>query len=326
LDQSYPSPRILPDDGFDQAESPKWDSLVLGARGSSFDARHLGRVLQQLLTLSPINSDDFETTIRPTVRVSYAIQQSFRLFDEVRPAAKPLLVVPLPEMLFSSNSVEFRGWLSRALRTVGLSRGRLDETGEHLVNAVFQPCQNAVRYGRSRSDDRPNLRTVSFCVRSYPKYALRSFEAYLNGLNRREIRPDRFLEIIVCDAGPGIARHFYSAQMNTSEKDLLAETIEREWLQLKLAFEQHRSSRPNFSLRQANRALFQPGVGLFAMLSGLRMLNGFLEVRTGRLRLFRWAFRDEEFDVGDLLWPRRVPVEAKAIRGTIIRMLVPLKA
>jgi hypothetical protein len=98
---------------------------------------------------------------------------------------------------------------------------------------------------------------------------------------------------------------------------LLASSIEREWLQLKLAFEQHRSSRPNYALRLANRALFQPGVGLFAMLSGLRMLNAYLEVRTGRLRLFRWSFRDEEFDVGDLLWPRRVPVEAKVSRRSI---------
>ena len=153
-----------------------------------------------------------------------------------------------------------------------------------------------------------------------------SMETYAEYVRSTGVQTDRFLECVIHDSGAGIARHFaaanrlaYATQGDDGEPF-------SEWLALHGAFERHATSKPVGFVNRTTDPYATPGVGLAGLLTALKRIRGYLEVRTGRLRVWQW-YRDEHIIPNSkLVRPYDLPDAAPRIRGTIVRVLVPLPA
>src|SRR5439155_2749999 len=132
----------------------------------------------------------------------------------------------------------------------------------------------------------------------------------------------RFLELVIHDDGLGIAPHFYNSKRKLSEPQLTDFDATKEWLWLNLAIELHRSSKTT-PPAEPRRTV---GVGLVAMLTALKQLSAFVELRTGRIRAFQWYRTDERVQDRYQLLPKGAPAPAVHLPGTVFRVFVPLPA
>lgn len=330
-------PRDLGDDGIDPTEAARWDASQLAGKGSVQAGRstagfstEMARVLRRALRLKMPRSISVSDRLEGVSRYTSAVAQAE--IPLVLPKSRrnaPVVTAHVPERILLRHDDTFAHWLASRVRALGLSAGALGPNAEALTNVVFQPLQNAMRYGFAEVEGREDVRAAPEMVMSIVTVTgslLRSYQAYRAALSKRGVHSARFLEVIIADTGPGIARHYFLATRDPSvQPNLLDQDFRREWLMLVQAFERHNSSRRGFLKASVNSDIYSPGIGLYAMLAGLRMLGAFFEVRTGRARLFRYAFPDEQLDLAaPLLWPARVSPELDMVRGTIIRFLIPL--
>jgi hypothetical protein len=158
--------------------------------------------------------------------------------------------------------------------------------------------------------------------------SLWSYRQYLN-----DVMPAvrQFLEFTVHDDGEGIASHFARHRMRQEHDidsfDIYGVDPVREWTFLKHAFERHTSSKyfRDTVDQPLDDLTFRPGIGLAAMLSATRALNVYVDVRAGRMRVYRWFKREERVDAASLVHPETPPTAASLVRGTLVRMLVPIE-
>ena len=323
-------------------ESQHWDSDILEHSGlaTSTGLNSRQRVpdtepLAQLLMVMH-GAGDLSTLgahIRQPGATLGLIQEAIRVYDgtaelqaRLAPQNRSYTWLALGSLPLDEQGPVFAYRIAEALRDVG-AVGLLAETPrQHLNNLLFQPLQNALAYGwtkRTAAQQRPFaglvLRVVDASV-----LAGASKNAY-----KKALSPDRatagFLEAIVHDDGPGIAAHFFAAHQK-SQGSLYERDLAWEWTALQHAFERHLSSRPRYLERRINQQAFEPGIGLFAVLNALKVLDGYMEVRCGRLRLYRFLLNDVHFRVDEpLLHPSHFQEKpAPLISGTLLRFLLPL--
>jgi hypothetical protein len=229
---------------------------------------------------------------------------------------------PLGSLYLANLTAQFDDSVSVLLHFAG-AVGRLEELRRRQLNSLlFHPLQNANQHGRHAtyewSFSGVAVRLVQGLNPETP-----SFAEYRAALGARFEGSVRFLEVVVHDNGIGIAAHFYDAKRAPEDPDLFALHPFHEWETLRHAFERHQTSKPA-SFRRATQPGSMPGVGLVGLLSALKQLRAYLELRTGRLRVFQWYREEDQIPNKDLLQPAGLPAPGPRLSGTTFRMLVPL--
>jgi hypothetical protein len=194
-------------------------------------------------------------------------------------------------------------------------------TRSWLGALLFHPLQNAKQHGAN-----PNGKSYGGVairiVRSISPAPLsvRQYQDYWSSAGTIE----RFLEVVIHDNGASIPNHFYKRRPGLNDPPLESLPVFNEWTLLQTAFERHQTSKPHmFRARTADKYSI-PGVGLVGLLQAVKRLNAFMEIRTARLRGYRWYTRNEVIADSQLLRPIGVPEPAPSLGGTIFRMVVPL--
>lgn len=232
----------------------------------------------------------------------------------------------LGSLYLAKLTAQFDDSVSVLLHYAGAT-GRLMPVRRQLLNALlFHPLQNADQHGRHPWREQTFSGVAARIVDGLQPQTP-SFTAYRATLGERFADGrGAFLEVIVHDNGVGIASHFYEAKRNPTDPNLFSLHPFHEWETLLNAFERHQTSKPGSFRRATTGADVRPGVGLVGLLSALKQLRAYLELRTGRLRVYQW-YRDEDvIPDSQLLKPRGLPVAGLRVPGTIFRLLVPLDA
>ncbi|HET6229480.1 MAG TPA: hypothetical protein VFE05_05320, partial [Longimicrobiaceae bacterium] len=231
--------------------------------------------------------------------------------------------LPTDELFLSNLGPQFHDNVSVLLHRAGAG-GLINGVRRlQLNNLLFQPLQNARDYGRP-DDEGVDLRGIALQLISSIQPQTASVHEYLSELKKTTPGFDGMhLEFLIHDFGPGIARHYYrSRQQAYGEDDLFTGHIVREWFQVKAAFERHSTSK--YFAQKTSRIGYEPGVGLAGLMSALKQLHAYAEIRTGRLRVYRWFRVDEIVARADLLLPAVPPSPSSCFSGTMVRLLVPV--
>lgn len=203
--------------------------------------------------------------------------------------------------------------------------GRLVRMRRHTLNPLlFHPLQNAREHGQLSKAER-SFGGVAARVVARQDPETPSFVIYRQALGA-QFADNRgaFLEVTVHDNGVGIASHFHEAKRNPGEPELSARDPAVEWTTLVGAFERHQTSKPVSFRRITTQVGSTPGVGLAGFLSALKQSHAYMELRTGRLRVFQWYREGERIDQRLLLQPSVPPAAGVRVIGTIFRILIPL--
>ncbi len=197
---------------------------------------------------------------------------------------------------------------------------------------LFHPLQNITQHAVSSQHARAEpFGGLALKVTEVPEPQTPSLKEYIAFARSRARTPGPFLELIIHDDGEGIAQHFARHQLQMqgiSNHDLQGVDHSREWNYLKSAFERHTSSKYFIATvdQRDDDIAFRPGIGLAAMIAAVRALNVYLEVRAGRLRAYRWFKPEEKLIRDNLIHPDIPPAACPYLRGTLIRMLLPLES
>jgi len=232
--------------------------------------------------------------------------------------------ITLNALYLASLTPQFDDSISVLLFQAGAA-GRLSSLRRQQLNGLlFHPLQNADQHGRQKSPSR-TFSGVSAQIVLHLAPETPSLIEYRRALGESfAASGDQFLELIVHDNGPGIAFHFYDATREEGNPELIELPLFHEWAKLNGAFERHATSKPKLFRRSTTRSSMPPGIGLAGMLSAAKQLRAFLELRTGRLRVFQWYREDDSIPDQNLLRPDQLPAAAGRVSGTIFRFLVPL--
>jgi hypothetical protein len=224
-------------------------------------------------------------------------------------ASNALSWIPVTHLYLSYLSPQFVNSISSALSTVGVpsTLGR----GLSVAQVLFHPLQNAVAYGYTPSKW-PSFAGLAIRRARDISPVTPSMRAFVQANRGTE-----FIEAIIYDDAQGIAGHYYESAY---QDDVYRLASDREWLALNMAFELHASSKAHERLTATG---LEPGVGLYAMLEGLKSVNGYMEVRCGRLRGYQHYRSSDKVTRGEIIKPLEVPPELPLIRGTLIRILIP---
>jgi hypothetical protein len=330
--------------GAELRESQEWDSMVLRGGPYSFEGSEsliiqdpqepdpLAQIVycsrmdlsqQARAGLTRVIGSSSHQIVRRAL-LHYAEPQ--RSLVPIGPPDASYLWLPLSSFDLSAHSTMFANSLSEALLTLGIHRLIGETRRQHLNNLLFQPLENALFYGSKQRVPNQRLSFAGLALRVIVTNDLKlgTLESYRRAIGTAGGADTQFVEAVVHDDGPGIAEHF-SVARHASERPVYEEDISIEHIRLLQAFELHMSSRPSYMERRINQEAFEPGVGLFAVLNGLKMLNGFMDVRCGRIRQYRWLDTSTRFKVSEpLLHPPATPLSGPLIRGTILRFLIPL--
>jgi hypothetical protein len=228
----------------------------------------------------------------------------------------------------------FENIISQMLADAGATEHLTSQRRRRLSYLLFHPLQNALQHASplsirsgSRGFGGVAIRVVDDIVPATP-----SSGEYRAALSKRFSDQHRFIEITIHDDGQGIAEHYARLTLITDERNASVSVYslepEREWLFLKSAFERHATSRffrDSVDRLSGDDVTHSPGIGLAAMITAVRILDVYFEVRCGRMRLYRW-FRDgERVSQQHLTHPEVPPEPLPLVRGTLIRLFVPFR-
>lgn len=212
----------------------------------------------------------------------------------------------------------FTNFVAAFLTRLNLSKAFDGLQKAYLENLLFHPLQNVLQHTSAHRPISRGFTAVGAEVSN--RRGVREPGA----VSDNDISLDGGqLEILVMDGGEGIAEHFARSK-NPDGSPLIDGAPEREWLWLKDAFERHATSK--YFERTVDSLAYSPGIGLAAMLAALRFLHGRMDVRCGRMHGFQEFAPGETISGGSLIRPDFPPPPEEAIRGTIIRLCVPLAA
>jgi hypothetical protein len=193
------------------------------------------------------------------------------------------------------------------------------QTFRYLCHLFFHPLQNIQQHGTTGS--KPQFAGVLTRVVSEPFPDTPAIAEYRNalGLNHSD---QRYLEAIFHDEGLGIAEHYYNSQEDHISKPFSNLHPFYEWVRLNRAFERHATSK-DFHRRTSSTDM-PPGVGLASLMRSLKSLRAFLELRTGRYRVYRWFRETEGIPLSSMLLPIDQPEILSPIRATVLRLFIPI--
>jgi hypothetical protein len=329
-------------------EDGLWDAAVLGPQFDAFSAWRSGNV-NLLLTprheLPPLQQVLLANAASATARRARAVDvRMIRRCSDSNPLLSRALEVyvspthaacvlaaedtyawsALDDFYLYSLDERFDEGVSLLLHRVGADSAFDDEPRWWLNALLFHALQNARQHGRTNA---------TAACRSFSGIAARivnevtpltpSVSAWLDAV-RPELggeRP-RFLELVIHDDGPGVAAHYYDARTAAGIGAIYDRPLADEWTFLNGAFEHHAGIRKLRALGTGG----EPVHGLAGMLSAVKRLRGYMELRSGRLRAYRWYRADEAIVNGaqQLLLPGELPAAAPALTGTVVRFFVPL--
>jgi hypothetical protein len=233
----------------------------------------------------------------------------------------PFSWFPLSSFNLRSLGPSFNESVSVLLKRANAA-GMLEDSSRMLLNhLLFHPLQNARQHGIL--DDPRGFSGMTVRLVASPAPETTSVSEYLSDLATHQ-QTHQFLEIIIHDDGPGIANHYFrakSAQAGNRVRDIYALDLAREWVTLRSAFERHATSK---YFQTASSRLAEPGIGLAALMGSIKWLKAYMELRTGRLRVYRWFRPGDQIHHEDMILPRTLGMPLGALPGTIFRFFIPL--
>jgi hypothetical protein len=316
-----------------QSESSGWEEAVFGPSYGVYAAILASREIpipssttkltpvQQILLANAVSLHQSRPTgINPYVSSNSLLAQAARLRTEAS-----LETVQEAEYSWWRTSglylrrldAEFDEVVSRILHSSS-AMGRMTEESRVLVNhLLFQPLQNVRDHATT---DPLTFSGISTRIIERPEPLTPSLSTYLEYINPENQRRF-FLEVIIHDDGPGIANHYYRSKASGDAFELFSRPLFSEWTYLNAAFERHATSK---RFRQTASTLEQPGIGLAALLNSVKRTRSYFELRTGRMRVYRWYREDEQIFWGSTLLPKSELQELHHIPGTVFRIFIPL--
>ncbi len=229
-----------------------------------------------------------------------------------------LVWMPVSFFFLRYIGTEFEDGISILLNRIGL--GPLDiEVFRFLCHLFFHPLQNIQQHASAGASASFAGVTTRIVESPYPQTP--AVSEYRESLGLTD-PGQRFLEMIFHDEGVGIAEHFYRSQArSTDAKPFEALHPTFEWARLNQAFERHATSK-DFERRTTTD--IPPGVGLASLMRSLKTLRGFLELRSGRYRVYRWFASSDIIPRASMLLPTLPPEVLSPVKGTILRLFIPI--
>jgi hypothetical protein len=225
---------------------------------------------------------------------------------------------PLSTFYLRALNEKFADNVSLLLFQSGVARSLSEERRAMLNHLIFHPLQNA-RDHVFRTYPRV-FSGISARIVQGIEPATSSVLGYV-AHTRSKGFTSAYLELVIHDDGPGIAYHYYRSAYPDSEP-LYSRPIESEALFLKSAFERHTTSK---TFKQSTSSLANPGIGLAALLNAVKGLDAYLELRTGRLRVYRWYGDNDPIFGEATFYPDHKPVPLQVLPGTVFRFFIPIE-
>jgi hypothetical protein len=319
-------------------ESLEWDAAVLGEHYSIFLSLLSGGQikafpsiqllpLQQVLLVNAFSSRGDRRGSLPFLPPVNSLVHNAALLRSTRQQTQlPLQEsgenftwFPLNNFHLRSLSAAFNENVSILLHRTGATSLLTDPQRTIINSLIFHPLQNARDHGVATDPHR--FSGISTRVTEQIAPLAPGIKEYLDHLSAASPRHRLFLEIVIHDDGSGISNHFYRSKTKPEAPGLYTRPIEAEWTFLNQAFERHATSKYFATITSALEA---PGIGLAALMGSLKRLNAFMELRTGRLRVYRWFQNDELIPRQAMLLPPSPSNPLPAVPGTVFRFFVPL--
>jgi hypothetical protein len=320
------------------SESSEWDAAVLGEHyqlvdllsgsevGHSFPETRLTPLQQVLLINALPRGGNQPLALRAIPSVNSLIRNAMLLrsmgeqtYLPLQESGEEFTWSPLSTFHLRSLSGAFHENVSVLLHQSGAAKLLQSAQRTVLNSLIFHPLQNARDHGIV--NDPRGFSGISFRIVDRLEPETKAVRTYLNNISGTSVDVRSFLEIVIHDDGLGIANHFYRSKSMPDAPDLFTRPITVEWSRLNQAFERHATSK---YFAAVTTRLEAPGIGLAALMSSLKRLNVFMELRTGRLRVYRWFMEEEIIPRESMLMPASVAEELPVISGTIFRFFVPL--